>query len=123
MELTKVLVTYATREELVRIDWEDVQTAYLLTGVGKMKSAYYLSDAIDKMQPDCVINIGTAGTVRHNVGDIFVCRSFIDRDMQKLKDFGVSFPSRCSSLREDAAGLLLYACGTMQHGRCFLDGR
>jgi adenosylhomocysteine nucleosidase len=91
MELTKVLVTYATREELVRIDWEDVQTAYLLTGVGKMKSAYYLSDAIDKMQPDCVINIGTAGTVRHNVGDIFVCRSFIDRDMQKLKDFGVSF--------------------------------
>jgi adenosylhomocysteine nucleosidase len=91
MELTKILITYATREELVQLDWNNVQTAYLLTGIGKVKSAYYVSEFIDKMHPDLVINIGTAGSLRHKVGDIFVCRSFIDRDMQKLKDYGVTY--------------------------------
>ena len=39
---------------------------------------------IKEVQPDLVLNIGSAGTVNHQVGDIFVCRKFIDRDMQKV---------------------------------------
>ena len=60
---------------------------YLRTGIGKVKSAFYLTEAINRAQPDLVVNVGTAGTVRHQVGDIFVCRHFVDRDMQRLKGF------------------------------------
>lgn len=66
---------------------EEVQVGYLRTGIGKVKSAFYLTEAINRAQPDLVVNVGTAGTVRHQVGDIFVCRHFVDRDMQRLKGF------------------------------------
>ena len=32
-----------------------------------------------------------AGTIRHQVGDIFVCRHFVDRDMQKLVELGMEY--------------------------------
>ena len=44
------------------------------TGVGKVKSAFYLSEAISHAQPDLVVNVGTAGTIRHQGGGgIFSC--------------------------------------------------
>ncbi len=48
------------------------------TGIGKVKSAFHLSEAIQQVKPDIVINQGTAGTINHQVGDVFVssfCRS------------------------------------------------
>ena len=91
----RILVTYVVQGEFTELkfpgvkDGEEVQIGYLRTGLGKVKSAFYLSEAINHGEPDLVINIGTAGTVNHQVGDIFVCRQFVDRDMQKLADFGV----------------------------------
>jgi Nucleoside phosphorylase len=91
----RILVTYAVQGEFTELkfpgvkDGDEVQIGYLRTGLGKVKSAFYLSEAINHGEPDLVINIGTAGTVNHQVGDIFVCRQFVDRDMQKLADFGV----------------------------------
>lgn len=91
----RILVTYAVQEEFTELKFpgmmgeDEVQIGYLRTGVGKVKSAFYLSEAIRHGQPDLVINAGTAGTVQHQVGAIFVCRHFIDRDMQKLVDFDV----------------------------------
>ncbi len=91
----RILVTYAVQGEFTELkfpgvkDGEEVQIGYLRTGLGKVKSAFYLSEAINHGEPDLVINIGTAGTVNHQVGDIFVCRQFVDRDMQTLTDFGV----------------------------------
>lgn len=38
-----------------------------------------------------MVNVGTAGTIRHQVGDIFVCRHFVDRDMQKLVELGMEY--------------------------------
>ena len=78
---------------------DEVQVGYLRTGIGKVKSAYYLTDALNRLQPDLVINIGTAGTVGHRVGDIFVCRRFVDRDLQKVQGLGVD-------CRLDVSGLL-----------------
>ena len=59
--------------------------------MGKVKSAFYLSEAINHAQPDLVVNVGTAGTICHQVGDIFVCRHFVDRDMQKLVELGMEY--------------------------------
>lgn len=91
----KILVTYAVQGEFTELNFpglmgeEEVQVGYLRTGVGKVKSAFYLTEAINRAQPDLVVNMGTAGTVRHRVGDIFVCRRFVDRDMQKLSALGM----------------------------------
>lgn len=91
----KILVTYAVQGEFVELKFpgmmggEEVQAGYLRTGIGKVKSTFYLTEAINRSQPDLVVNMGTAGTVRHQVGDVFVCRRFVDRDMQKLSALGV----------------------------------
>ena len=89
----KILVTYAVQGEFTELKFpgligeEEVQEGYLRTGIGKVKSAFYLTEAIIRAQPDLVVNVGTAGTIRHQVVDIFVCRHFVDRDMQRLKGF------------------------------------
>ncbi len=86
----KILVTYAVQEEFTELKFpgligeEEVYIGYLRTGIGKVKSAFYLDEAITQGQPDLVINIGTSGSVDRQVGDILVCRHFVDRDMQKL---------------------------------------
>lgn len=93
----KILVTYAVQGEFTELKFsgligeEEVQIGYLRTGIGKVKSAFYLAEAINQGRPDLVVNIGTAGTIRHRVGDILVCRRFIDRDMQKLNGLGVEW--------------------------------
>ncbi|MDE5702876.1 nucleosidase [uncultured Bacteroides sp.] len=93
----RILVTYAVQGEFTELKFpgligeEEVQIGYLRTGIGKVKSAFYLAEAINQGRPDLVVNIGTAGTIRHRVGDILVCRRFIDRDMQKLNGLGVEW--------------------------------
>lgn len=93
----RILVTYAVQGEFTELKFpgmigeDEVQIGYLRTGVGKVKSTYHLSEALRSAQPDLVINVGTAGAIHHQVGDIFVCRRFIDRDMQKLVDFGLEY--------------------------------
>ena len=103
----KILVTYAVQGEFTELKFpgligeEEVQVGYLRTGIGKVKSAFYLTEAINRAQPDLVVNVGTAGTVRHQVGDIFVCRHFVDRDMQKMKEFGLECEIDSSALLEE----------------------
>lgn len=104
----KILVTYAVQGEFTELKFlglregEEVQIGYLRTGIGKSKSAFYLTEAINHGQPDLVINMGTAGAIHHQVGDIFVCTHFIDRDMEKLADLGVEFEIDSSDLLKQA---------------------
>ena len=77
--MLKILVTYAVQGEFVELKWPDIEPYYVRTGIGKVKSAFHLAEAIRQVQPDLVLNIGSAGTVNHQVGDIFVCRKFVDR--------------------------------------------
>ena len=86
--MLKILVTYAVQGEFVELKWPDIEPYYVRTGIGKVKSAFHLAEAIRQVQPDLVLNIGSAGTVNHQVGDIFVCRKFVDRDMQKMAEEG-----------------------------------
>lgn len=87
----KILVTYAVAEEMVNIEWDNAEFYYLRTGIGKMKSTYYVASAIQNFKPDLVINIGTAGSISHKVGDVFYCTQFIDRDMYNGRSLGLSY--------------------------------
>lgn len=85
-----ILVTYAVKEEFIPVQADGCDIYYLYTGVGKTKSACNLTKSICACKPDFVLNIGTAGTQKHKVGDIFVSTEFIDRDYEvmKLPDLG-----------------------------------
>ena len=63
--MLKILITYAVQGEFVEIKWPDVEPYYIRTGIGKVKSAFHLAEAIRQVQPDLVLNIGSAGTVNH----------------------------------------------------------
>jgi len=82
--MLKVLITYAVNEELIPVNMADCEVKYVRTGIGKVKAAIRLMDALAIEIPDLVLNMGTAGSVKHNVGDLFVCRRFIDRDLEKV---------------------------------------
>ena len=99
---------------------EEVQSGYLRTGGGKVKSAFYLSEAINHVQPDLVVNVGTAGTICHQVGDIFVCRHFVDRDMQKLVELGMEHEIDSTDLLSQK-GYCLPGRRCMQYGGYFPD--
>ena len=60
--MLKILVTYAVQGEFVEIKWPDVEPYYVRTGIGKVKSAFHLAEAIRQVQPDLVLNMGSAGT-------------------------------------------------------------
>lgn len=85
----KWLVTYAVEEEFTEIQFPHDEVIPVCTGIGKVNAAFRLTEAICRHHPDAVLNIGTVGTVMHRVGDMFVCRRFIDRDMQKLASLGL----------------------------------
>lgn len=95
MEMIRILVTYATQGEFVEIPFpsvlegKEVQVGYLRTGIGKVKSAFHLTKALGTVRPHLVLNVGTAGTVSHRVGDILVCRRFVDRDLSKVNGLEV----------------------------------
>lgn len=79
----RILCISAIAEET--FDWHpahaDVDT--LLTGMGKVAAALSLTQRmLTDPVPDLVLNVGTAGTLQHAVGDILVCDHFFDCDLQ-----------------------------------------
>lgn len=95
--MLKVLITHAVKDELITVNIPDCQIRYVRTGIGKVKAAIRLMDALVQYTPDVVVNIGTAGTVNHNVGDLFVCRHFMDRDLQKVGALDLQYEIDSSS--------------------------
>ena len=69
--MLKILVTYAVQGEFVEIKWPDVEPYYIRTGIGKVKSAFHLAEAIRQVQPDLVLNLGSAPPLR--------CRRAVNR--------------------------------------------
>ena len=55
--MLKILVTYAVQGEFVELKWPDIEPYYVRTGIGKVKSAFHLAEAIRQVQPDLVLNI------------------------------------------------------------------
>ena len=95
----KILVTYAVQGEFTELKFpgmrgnDEVQVGYLRTGIGKVKSAYYLTDALNRLQPDLVINIGTAG--RPSCGRHLCLSSFCRPRLAESTGIGRGLPSRC----------------------------
>lgn len=89
--MKKVLIAYAVEREKIALSFKDCTIDYVYTGVGKVASSIALMDAIDRYQPDLVLNIGTAGALRHAIGTIKVCTHFIDRDFQKEPALELNF--------------------------------
>ena len=82
----KVLVIFAVEREIVNINIPGSEVVTALSGVGKARAAMTAMKYILQEKPDVVLSVGTAGTLIHNVGDIFVCRHIIDRDFYKEKE-------------------------------------
>lgn len=86
----KILITYALEAERGNIQMPGSTLMFCCTGIGKVSTAINTYEALIKEKPDLVLNIGTAGTLRHQVGDILICSGFFDRDLVKISDFGVN---------------------------------
>ena len=93
-----VLLVYAVDDERISVAFPECEIRYVRTGIGKVKAAMRLLDAIHENRPDVVINIGTAGALSHRVGDIFVCRRFVDRDFQKVSLPGLDYELSLSGM-------------------------
>ena len=99
--MLKVLITHAVNDELIDVNLTDCNVKYVRTGIGKVKSTMRLMDALAQEIPDIVINMGTAGTVSHHVGDVFVCCRFIDRDLEKVGCLNLQSEIDSSSLLQE----------------------
>jgi len=117
----KILITYALEEEKGQIQIPDCIVAYCCTGVGKVSTAINTYEALSKEKPDMVMNIGTAGTLHHQVGEIVLCSHFFDRDLEKIAHLGVAFKISFSEalLHAGCPKNLLYN-GTVSTGDTFL---
>lgn len=86
-----ILIVYAVDQERINNLDAYYNFVFCKTGVGKVNAALAVSDAIIKCRPNLVLNIGSAGSVKHDVGSIHLCAEFIDRDMEKASAFGVPY--------------------------------
>ncbi|WP_075590374.1 cupin domain-containing protein [Labilibacter marinus] len=89
--MLNVLIVYAVEEERVHVQMPQCKFHYCRTGVGKVSAALAVERSIAIHKPDVVLNIGTAGTLKYEIGSIHLCSKFVDRDMEKLQNFGVPF--------------------------------
>jgi adenosylhomocysteine nucleosidase len=76
--MNEPLLVFAMKEES-----QDIFNGYdvLHAGIGKVNAAYALTTRLTQSTPTIVINMGTAGSRRHQGGAIINCTSFIQRDM------------------------------------------
>ncbi|MDL2223184.1 nucleosidase [Bacteroidales bacterium OttesenSCG-928-M11] len=86
-----IFIVYAVKEEFIPLTVEGYNIKHICTGVGKTKSATILTKNICLNKPDLVLNIGTAGTLSHNVGDVFIPIRFRDRDYEATKLPGIEY--------------------------------
>lgn len=86
-----ILVSYAIPAERIRIEFAGCRVRYCETGIGKVNAALAVYAAVLAERPDCVLNVGTAGSVTHAVGSLLACGRFFDRDMAQLKEFGIPY--------------------------------
>lgn len=87
--IMKILLVYAIPEEKIEVNIPNAEVIYVETGIGKVNAAMHTMRAICEYHPDVVINLGSAGTLNHKVGDIIVCNTFVDRDLRNVTLDGV----------------------------------
>ena len=88
--MKKAIVAFALQEEVVPVSISGFEVHTILTKITKVQAAFRLTKAIFELQPDFVLNVGTAGTLAYSVGDIFSATHFIDRDSAKQNFTSIS---------------------------------
>lgn len=88
--MKKAIVAFALQEEVVPVSIPGFEVHTILTKITKVQAAFRLTKAIFELQPDFVLNVGTAGTLAYSVGDIFSATHFIDRDSAKQNFTSIS---------------------------------
>ncbi|MFL9843010.1 5'-methylthioadenosine/S-adenosylhomocysteine nucleosidase family protein [Flavobacterium rhizosphaerae] len=53
----------------------------LFVGVGKLNAMYHLMKRIQEQKPSVIVNLGSAGSLEHNRGEVVCCTGFVQRDM------------------------------------------
>ncbi|NIF28980.1 nucleosidase [Pantoea sp. Tr-811] len=53
----------------------------VFTGIGKVNAAIALTKAIARRRPKLIVNLGSAGSLRHGKGAVVCCTRFVQRDM------------------------------------------
>lgn len=87
----KILLAYALQEECGTIDLKGHECRFCITGIGKVQAALAIEQALLETKADLIINLGSAGALHHQVGDILLCSRFIDRDMKRVAIPGVCY--------------------------------
>lgn len=113
-----IVVTYAVKEEFIPIHVNNCDIAHICTGVGKAKSAYYLTKYLCQNRPDFVLNVGSAGTLEHKIGDIFLATHFVDRDYEAIKLPGIEFEIDLSHLLNHTTSLKQWVALYEKTGTC-----
>ena len=113
-----IFVTYAVQGEYIPLQSPGTDIVFIQTGIGKTKSAMLLTKNICERKPDLVLNIGTAGAVQHNVGDILVVNRFIDRDFEIANLPGVTFEIDGMELLNNNADLKNWVSKYEKLGTC-----
>jgi len=75
-----VLVVFALREEAAEA-FAAARSPLLVTGVGKVNSAWALTRALLTRRPALVLDFGTAGSPTLPPGTLVECTRFVQRDM------------------------------------------
>lgn len=116
-----ILVTYAIPQERIEVNFDGCHITYCQTGIGKVNAALSVYESVLTNKPDLVLNIGTAGSVEHEVDSLVVCSKFVDRDMKKCKDFGVDYQHDFTEELSDIALLSGWQkCNTCNTGDSFV---
>jgi futalosine hydrolase len=87
----KILIVIATKGELgsissikkLQTDFPNLE--FLITGIGMVKTTYFLTDAIRKSKPDFILNIGICGSFSKQ----FPIGSIVNVDSEQFADFGI----------------------------------
>ena len=74
----KLIILVALEEELPKSMLPELIIEY--TGVGKINATYRTLEAIQKYNPEIIINFGTAGAIS-NVTGLVEVTGYVDRDM------------------------------------------
>lgn len=89
--MKSILITHALEAERIELSFSGYDCTQVITGIGKTASSFALMKALTQQTPCMVINIGTAGTVNHHIGDILLGTAFIDRDLESTRLPGVPY--------------------------------
>ena len=83
--MKKILMIFALPEEVIHVEWADCKMIPIVSRIGKACAAIAVTKAILTERPDIVINMGSAGTLAHTIGDIIVSTHFVDRDFARTE--------------------------------------